>query len=947
MVCTRTHQRLWPALALPIAVTALGIFLSSMDWPAPGRGADVAALMCAAIVTSWPAFQPVHRDWPALRLSFVGEFTSLLLFGAHPATLVAACGVLTRQLSDPQRSPRPSLLLLDSATVVVALHAAGWTHRTLGGGVNPLAWPWHVGPIAAAVLAYCVVTSASTDIVRPLFDNCLPEGSLRSWPRRLLEGCPVYFVAASIAVAVAEIVARRDWTVAAVVAAPLCLAYHVYRTHVNGLQQEHRRAEAIESLPDGVCILNAEGDVTLWNGALERLLECPRDRAIGYPVHVAVPALGDTRLPRVIQHVAATRVPRTVPQVGVRCTEGLRLLQVTLTPVTAGVVLLWQNVTEHNKALRTLQRYRERVGLAAEAANDGHWEWDLSTHAFSVTPRWKTMIGLPATAVISGPEAWLDRVHPDDIGSLNEALGAHLAGNTEALQHEHRIRHEDGSYRSFECRGVATAQTQGRATRLAGSLTDTTDLAMTQERLRHAVFLDPLTGLCNRVVLVEHLRLRLADFKGRQGNDLFALLYLDLDRFKVVNDSLGHLVGDELLIAVSRRLESCLREGDVLARLGGDEFAILLNGLQVEEQANVIACRVHDTLSRPFSIGGREVFTSASIGIAFGLARYTSPDQIMHHADTAMYQAKARGKARHEVFDADMDARARDRLGIENDLRRAVNSSNFETHYQPVVSLASGMCVGFEALLRWRRNGRPVPPQTFIPIAEDLGLIEALGTRVLEDACRIFAEWQRRYPEAALEFIAVNVSFRQLMQPDFLSVVNGAVRQARLKPSALRIEITETALMTNPDVAAKAVSRLRDSGIKIYLDDFGTGYSSLSHLHTLPVDALKIDRSFVRSLLLPDRPAIVESILALARTLHTSVVAEGIETTLQARELERLGCTHAQGFLFSCPLSAASVEELLAANRPLGPKGLEPAVDATIPSGFVPADEAPGIAPRA
>jgi diguanylate cyclase (GGDEF)-like protein len=829
MVCTRTRPRLWPAVALPIAITALGTFLSWSNWLAPGRGGDVTALMLAAIATSWPAFQPVHRDWPALRLSFVGEFTSLLLFGAHPATLVAACGILTRHLSDPQRSPRPPLLLLESATVVVALQAAAWTYRTLGGGAHPFAWPWHAGPIAAGALAYCLVTSTSTDILRPLLDKCLTQQPLRSWPRRLLDGCAVYLVAVGIAVAVAEILARREWAVGVVAALPLGLGYYIYRLHVNGLQHERRRAEAIESLTDGVCILNAEGDVTLWNGALERLLECPRDRAMGRPLHVAVPALGETRLPRVIGHVAATRVPRTVPRVGVRSSEGLRLLQVTVNPVTAGVALLWQNATEHTRALRTLQRYRERVGVAAGRPNDAH------------------------------------------------------------------------------------------------------------DRLRNAVFLDPLTGLCNRVVLVEHLRLRLADFKGGRGNDLFALLYLDLDRFKVVNDSLGHLVGDELLIAVSRRLESCLRDGDVLARLGGDEFGILLNGLQVEEQANVAACRVHDVLSRPFSIGGREVFTSASIGIAFGLARYTSPDQIMHHADTAMYQAKARGKARHEVFDADMDARARDRLGLENDLRRAVNSGDFDTHYQPVVSLASGMCVGFEALLRWTRNGRPVSPQTFIPIAEDLGLIETLGTRVLEDACRRFAGWQRRYPEAALEFISVNVSFRQLMQPDFLSVVKGAIREARLKPSALRLEITETALMTNPDVAARALSRLRDSGIKIYLDDFGTGYSSLSHLHTLPVDALKIDRSFVRSVLLPDRPAIVESILALARTLHTSVVAEGIETTLQARELQRLGCTHAQGFLFSCALSAASVEELLAVNRPLGPKGLELSLDALSTPEFAPA----------
>jgi EAL domain-containing protein (putative c-di-GMP-specific phosphodiesterase class I) len=326
------------------------------------------------------------------------------------------------------------------------------------------------------------------------------------------------------------------------------------------------------------------------------------------------------------------------------------------------------------------------------------------------------------------------------------------------------------------------------------------------------------------------------------------------------------------------------------------------------------------------------VFTSASIGIAFAHAQYASPDEIMRDADTAMYHAKSRGKARHELFDADMHARVRDRLGLENDLRHAVGSNLLEVHYQPIVSLTSGMCVGFESLVRWTRNGNAVSPATFIPIAEELGLIEPLGTWVLQEACRTFADWKRRYPGAGLDCITVNASSRQLTQQNFLSIVEDAVRRSGLKPSDLRLEITETALMDSPHTAAEVLRELRKFGVKIYLDDFGTGYSSLSHLHTLPVDALKIDRSFVRSLQLPDRPAIVESILALARTLNTSVVAEGIESDQQARELERLGCTHAQGYLFSRPLSTRCAEQLIVANQPLGPKqagaqGAEPAAD--------------------
>jgi diguanylate cyclase (GGDEF)-like protein len=278
----------------------------------------------------------------------------------------------------------------------------------------------------------------------------------------------------------------------------------------------------------------------------------------------------------------------------------------------------------------------------------------------------------------------------------------------------------------------------------------------------------------------------------------FAVLYLDLDRFKIVNDSLGHLVGDELLVAASRRLESCMLQGDSLARLGGDEFAIFLNGLNDDAQANAIAGRIQAALSAPFSIAGREVFTSASIGIAFGPAHYTNPDEIVRDADTAMYHAKSRGKARHEVFDAAMHARVRDRLSLENDLRRAIAANDFEVHYQPIVTLTTGMCVGFESLVRWTRNGEPVSPVTFVPIAEELGLIDSLGTWVLQEACKTFANWQRQYPGAGLDCITVNVSSRQLVKQNFTRIVQQTVRDTGLRPADLRVEITETALLDNP-----------------------------------------------------------------------------------------------------------------------------------------------------
>jgi diguanylate cyclase (GGDEF)-like protein/PAS domain S-box-containing protein len=679
----------------------------------------------------------------------------------------------------------------------------------------------------------------------------------------------------------------------------------------------------IESLEEGMAVVDNDGRVTLWNDALDRMLGCPRQRALGRSLADAVPALARTELRQAIDDALKSRTARTLTSVAVPSAGEARTLQVKIVPVRDGVTLLWHDVTERMRAEHELRRNEERLALAAEGANDGLWEWDLRNQEFYFSGRWRALIGLAPAAGVGGPEEWLARIHSEDIAPLKAALEAHISGKTEHFQHEHRMRHEDGTYRRFLCRGVAVRGAGRRPVRMAGSLTDTTDQAVAQERLRSAGSLDPLTGLGNRAIFVEGLGRRLDDLKARRAGG-FAALYLDLDRFKIVNDSLGHLVGDELLVAVSRRLESCLRPGDALARLGGDEFAILLNELDEAQQANAIAFRIQKALSAPFSISGREVFTSASIGIAFGSAQYANPDEIMRDADTAMYQAKTRGKARHELFDADMHARTRDRLGLENDLRHAVDSNDFAVYYQPIVSLSSGMCVGFESLVRWTRNGEAVSPATFIPMAEELGLIEPLGTWVLHEACRTFADWQRRFPARGLDCITVNVSSRQLMQQNFLQIVEQVVHKTGLKPCDLRLEITETALMDSPKAAAEVLRQLRDFGVKIYLDDFGTGYSSLSHLHKLPVDALKIDRSFVMSLLLPDRPAIVESILALARTLNTSVVAEGIESDVQSRELERLGCTHAQGFLFSRPLSTSSAEELLIANQPLGPKQVQP-----------------------
>lgn len=895
------------------------VVLGSMGWPRPDRTVEFCALVAAAMVGA--AFHPRRPESgdADMRPAFVFEFAALLLFGVPAALFVAVAGELVHGVTHYTRGSSVVRLTLEAAATLLAVQAAGAIHVLTGGTLGHFEWPWQALPLAACVVAYYGVRCFSLATLVPIL---MRQGVDPAWSARALRAWPPYAIAATAAAVLAEAVTDNQWQLLPVIAVPAYLAYHTYCRVLQRVDEEHRRREVIDAFVQGMAVVDSGGAVTLWSDELERLIGCSRARALGNHLVTALPALGKSELPRALEDVLTSRTPRTVTRISVPGAPGPRTLDVRILPVAGGATLLWHDLTERAED-GVARRPEARLALAAEAANDGLWEWDLRTEECFFSGRWRALMGLPVKAGTGRLDDWLSRVHPDDVRPLKDAIAAHLAGRTDSLRHEHRVRHEDGSFRWVLCRAVAARGVGRRPVRLAGSLTERTDAMAVQERLNGTGMLDPLTGLANRMVFVERLGRRLTEFKERPGSDRFAVLYLDLDRFKVVNDSLGHLVGDELLCAVSRRLEGCLRPNDLLARLGGDEFAVLLAPLRDEAQANAIAFRIQDSLSAPFSIGGREVFTTASIGIAFGLSQYGTPDEIMRDADTAMYHAKTRGKARHELFDADMHARVRDRLGLESDLRHAVANTEFEVHYQPIVLLASGMCVGFESLIRWKRNGEPVGPDIFIPLAEEVGLIEPIGTWVLREACRTFADWQRRYP-GGLDYITVNVSGRQLAQQNFLSVVEKAVHDARLQPGDLRLEITETALMENPQGAAGLLRELRDFGVKIYLDDFGTGYSSLSHLHKLPVDALKIDRSFVKSLQRSDRP-IVESILALARTLNTSVVAEGIETDAQAFELERLGCTHAQGYLFSKPLTKEAVEALLVLNQPLGPKRQPPA----------------------
>jgi diguanylate cyclase (GGDEF)-like protein len=437
-------------------------------------------------------------------------------------------------------------------------------------------------------------------------------------------------------------------------------------------------------------------------------------------------------------------------------------------------------------------------------------------------------------------------------------------------------------------------------------------LEETKEHFRHAAFHDSLTGLPNRAMFTELLKAEI-ESSSRRDDHMFAVLFLDLDRFKNINDSLGHTHGDLLLVAFAERLERTLRPVDTLARFGGDEFAILLSGMTDATDAVRVAQRISEELSQPFVLDKNSAFATSSIGIALSSTGYDRPEDILRDADTAMYRAKENGKARYEVFDHGMHARAVSRLQLESDLRQAVEERQFCVYYQPIICLQTGRLAGFEALVRWNHPRRGlVSPADFIPVAEETGLIVPIGEWVLQEACNHIREMQMAFPSHRSLSLSVNLSARQVAQTDLLDRIQEALAASKLSPHCLKLEITESVVMENAEAATLMFKQLRALGVQLSIDDFGTGYSSLSYLHRFPLNYLKIDRSFVMRLTTENDNAIVRTISTLARNLGMEVIAEGIETEEQYQQLKMLGCEYGQGYLFSHPVDNEGVLRLLA-----------------------------------
>ena len=592
-------------------------------------------------------------------------------------------------------------------------------------------------------------------------------------------------------------------------------------------------------------------------------------------------------------------------------TQHVSELEVRGAKLRAANTLLTGEIGVRVEAQGRLRVSEERYALAARGANDGLWDWNLQSGEVYYSPRWKALLGYLEDEDELGTRQgeWFDRVHPNDL----DALSAHLesAGNGGTpFEIEHRVLHRDGGYRWMLARGTGTRTDDG-CRRLVGSHSDVTARKEAELNLVHTSLHDALTGLPNRVLFMERLDHALKRAQ-RSNEKSYGVMYIDLDHFKGINDSLGHLAGDELLMSIATLLRQITRPGDTAARLGGDEFALLIEDIDTEAEALVVAERILEELRTPFILDGLDIHASASIGIAMGQPSDSSTTEVLRRADAALYSAKRDGRGRLQAFEPARSESVFDDLRLEIDLRGAIARNELHVVYQPIVALETRELVGVEALLRWNHPSLGlVPPSIFIPIAEGSADILAIGDWVLREACAAMVRLREKYSGAHPLYVSVNVSSRQLHGSDFSVQVQTALRETGLPADRLKLEITESSIMHNPEQAIARLGDLRDLGVRVSIDDFGTGHSALSYLHDLPVDCIKIDRSFVNRLTTSTSgPHIVRAILDLARNTGLVVVAEGIETEEQQVALRELGCEYGQGCLLGRPGQLADLEWL-------------------------------------
>ncbi|GAB4508455.1 MAG: hypothetical protein Tsb0026_07140 [Sulfuricaulis sp.] len=560
-------------------------------------------------------------------------------------------------------------------------------------------------------------------------------------------------------------------------------------------------------------------------------------------------------------------------------------------------------------ALTALQSSEEQFQLATEAADVGLWDWDPRSNAVYMSPVFKRQLGYRDEEVSNRYEEWESRLHPEDHARTLTMVQDYLAGRVPSYEVEYRLRHKDGSYRWFLSRGAVQRDEAGQAARMLGVQVDITERRRAEEQVGRLAHYDSLTGLPNRVLFAD--RLGQAMIEAGRHSRLVGVAFLDLDRFKNINDTLGHEAGDQLLKAVAERLIGAMRKGDTIARLSGDEFTLILADMGHVDDAARVAQKILDTFTQPFHAAGRELYVTASLGITVYPFDIQDVSGLLRNADIAMYRAKESGRNTYRFYAADMMTKAVENLALENDLRQAVVRGELVLHYQPIVGCADGEILGMEALVRWQHGTRGlIPPLQFIPLAEDTGLIVPIGEWVLREACAQCRRWQREFKRPLR--IAVNLSARQFGQPPIARTVRRVLEDTGLDPSTLELEITESVLLHHDAEKLESLRALAEIGVTLSIDDFGTGYSSLSYLKRFPVDALKIDQSFTHDI--PDDAddtALARAIIHMAHILGLKTVAEGVETRAQLEFFRSEHCDAAQGFYFSKPLPAGEFAALL------------------------------------
>lgn len=649
----------------------------------------------------------------------------------------------------------------------------------------------------------------------------------------------------------------------------------------------------------------------IFMSALDDVLDKVRAFDVGGVDYITKPFQVGEVLARVKSQLALTAAKTEISQLNAELEQ--RIQQRT-TQLQAANQQLQIEIAERKLAEKSLQESEERLESILNSLEEVVWSVSAQTwELLYLNPAAHKVYGRPVWEFFDNPNLWLEVVHPADHQRAQRSHQTLLEKGSVDL--EYRILRPNGEVRWLSARSHVIYDKNDVAIRLDGIIYDITQRKRAEEQLIHDALHDALTGLPNRTLFIERVESALQQAKRCQDY-LFAVLFIDLDRFKIVNDSLGHAVGDQLLNAIACLLKQCLRTTDTIARLGGDEFTILLDDVKDITDATRIAERLQAQLMSPFQLESHTLFTSASIGIVLSSTGYEQAADLLRDADIAMYRAKEQGKARYAIFDQVMYEQTLELLQLESDLRLALEGQEFCLHYQPITSLVTGRLTGFEALVRWLHPQRGlISPTKFIPVAEDTGLIVPLGEWVLREACRQLFAWQAQFPNLAPLTMSVNLASQQFREPNFINQLDQILAETGLDGGCLKLEITETMLMEYAQETINTLLQIRARKIQLSIDDFGQGYSSLSYLHRFPINTLKIDRSFVSQMNSDDENfEIVRTITTLAHTLGMDVIAEGVETVEQFAQLRALGCEFGQGYFFSRPLNCASAAAMMAAN---------------------------------